>query len=94
MRCLKCGKEYEHENAVYCPHCGFKLKEVTVENVYLPTPHGGVRSEISYFDDSGSPCTKLNAVKMEIHEFDKNGKEVYSFTAAKKGSHKVRGVEP
>ena len=81
MRCLKCGEEFPYENAIFCPSCGFKLKEITVEKLYLPTPNGGIRSEISYFDENGKPCSKLMAAKIEVKEYDKEGKEVHSFSA-------------
>ena len=84
MRCLKCGGDFPYEEAIFCPHCGFKLKDVTVEKLFLPTPHGGIRSEISYFDENGNPCSKLVAAKIEVKEFDKDGKEVHSFRAHKR----------
>ena len=38
-----------------------------------PTPAGGVRSEIYYFDRSGNSVDKSKAVRVIIRELDKDG---------------------
>jgi hypothetical protein len=72
------------EEAYFCAQCGSKLKNKTSDKIYMPTPHGGVMSEASYFDREHNPCTKDKACFMEIAEYDEEGTRVYKFTARKK----------
>lgn len=88
MMCLKCGAGMP-DGAYFCADCGAKLRDKVSDKVYLPTAHGGVMSEASYFDREHKPCTKDKAYFMEVCEYDDEGKQVYRFTAKRK----VKGEE-
>jgi hypothetical protein len=38
-----------------------------------PTPAGGVSSIAFWMDEHGDPCTREEAVQVEIHELDEEG---------------------
>lgn len=51
------------------------------ENPYLerkdiPTPNGGAYSVVYYYDEEGNPCQKINAKKIQIVEYTKNGERI------------------
>lgn len=50
------------------------LPKGAVERVDEPTPAGGDYSITIYSDDEGNPTTPAKATKMEIAEYNKDGK--------------------
>ena len=48
----------------------------TKESREGPTPNGGVRSEAYYSNDQGEPVDKSVATRIEIVEYDAEGKVV------------------
>lgn len=43
-----------------------------------PTPHGGVRIAAFYYDAEDHPCSKSNAEKVQILEYDSSGVCIFS----------------
>jgi hypothetical protein len=41
------------------------------------TPHGGVASEIYYYDDDGNAAPRSKATRSEIVELDAKGNQIY-----------------
>ena len=83
MICLRCGREMP-EHAYFCGKCGAKMRDKVSEKVHHFTPHGGVATEVFYFDKDHNPCVKEKACFMEFREYDAAGTEIYKFTAHKK----------
>ena len=83
MICLKCGYEVS-ESAFFCKKCGAKIRNKISDTVHHFTPHGGVKTEVLYFDIDHEPCVKEKACFMEFREYDSDGNEIYKFTAHKK----------
>lgn len=83
MKCLKCGIDLPEE-AYFCSECGAKIRDKITDKIFLPTPHGGVMSEISYFDEEHNPCAKDKAWFMEVAEYNDEGDRVYYFTAKRR----------
>lgn len=50
----------------------------TYEVREAPTPHGGVRTVVFYFDAYDQPCSKSKAKKMQILEYDSSGVCIFS----------------
>jgi hypothetical protein len=44
--------------------------DVTSERIDAPTPNGGAYSVANFRDKDGAPCPKVDAVGVEILEFD------------------------
>jgi len=53
-------------------------EKVYSESRVHPTPSGGVRSEIFYFDDHRNPVDKEEATACEILEYDEAGRVICS----------------
>ncbi|MBR0413846.1 MAG: hypothetical protein IJI67_02095 [Clostridia bacterium] len=83
MICEKCGSQMP-EDAYFCGVCSAPIREKHSEKLYHPTAHGGVFSEVFFFDKEHLPCVKEAAWFMEIREYDEAGKEIYKFTAHRK----------
>ena len=41
-----------------------------------PTPSGGVRSEVMFFDADNAPCEQESATHAEAIEYDAEGREI------------------
>lgn len=83
MICLTCGAEMP-EHAYFCGKCGAKIRNKVSETFHHFTPHGGVETEVFFFDKNHEPCVKEKAWFMEFCEYDAAGNEIYKFTAHRK----------
>ena len=45
---------------------------------YGKTPHGGVKMVGYFFDKDGKPCKEDDAVSVQIIEYDKNDRQIFS----------------
>lgn len=50
----------------------------TYEVREAPTPHGGVRTVVFYFNAENQPCSKFKAKKMQILEYDSSEVCIFS----------------
>lgn len=65
------------ERDILLSHGDVPPEDETQERIDEPTPNGGMYS-IAYFSDAeGNPTTKENATRMEIVEFDRDGKQIH-----------------
>lgn len=49
------------------------------KDIYIgETPHGGVRTEIFYYDAYSLPCEESKAKKTQIIEYDKDNNVVFT----------------
>ena len=55
-----------------------KAKPGTFSVTEAPTPHGGVKTVVYFFDKEGEPCLEAEAAKLQILEYDASGICVFS----------------